>query len=87
MRVEEYTNRVRILEFHDEMVRVRLVDEDGQQLAGGLDIDVPREIIPIPLRRYGQVFRLRRRSTWPEGQDSAETLREQARDAFEYLGE
>ena len=87
MHVNEYTNRVRIEEFRENTVRVRLIDEDGEQLVGGLFIDVPKEIVPIPLRRFGQTFRLRWRSIWPEEKDSVKVLREQAQNSFAYLGE
>ena len=87
MRIHEYTDLVRNEEFHNDVIRVRLVDDDGQQVAGGLIVDVPTEIVPPWLRRFGQIFRLRRKSIWPEEGDSAESLRDQARNAFDCLGE
>ncbi len=88
MRISDHTNRVRIDRFDETTIRVQFVDEDGEGLAGGaLFLDIPKDVVPLPMRQFGRTFRIRWRGIWPEGKDSEEALREQAHSAIEYLGE
>ena len=88
MRVSAHTNRVRIERFDEGTIHVQLVDEDGKGLAdGALFLDIPKDVVPVQVRQFGRTFRIQWRGIWPEDKDSAETLREQARSAIEYLGE
>ena len=88
MRVSDHTNRVRIDRLDETTIHVQLVDEHGQGLSGGgLFLDIPKDIVPPPMRQFGRTFRIRWRGIWPEDKDSAQALREQARAAIEYLGE
>jgi hypothetical protein len=88
MRVSDHTNRVRIDRFDETTIHVQLVNEDGQGLAGGaLSLDIPKDVVPAPMRQFGRTFRIRWRGIWPEDKDSAEALGEQAHSAIEYLGE
>jgi len=85
MIVREYTNYVRVLEVTGDFVRVRLVDEAGQNLADGLSINVPSQVIPIARRRSGEMFRLRWSGADPEEGDTPEMIREAVRKMFLYL--
>lgn len=88
MRISDHTNRVRIERFDEGTIHVQLVDDDGQGLAGGaLFLDIPKDLVPAPIRQFGGTFRIRWRGIWPEDKDSVEALREQRRSAIEYLGE
>jgi len=85
MIIREYRNFVRVLETSDDVVRVRLVDEAGKNLADGLSINVPASVIPKEKQRVGTMFRLRWSGADPEEGDTPASIREAVRKMFLYL--
>ncbi len=85
MTIREYEDRVRLTGFSPGHVLVKLIDEDGEIIAGGIQYEVPLDVIPISKRSFGASFKLRRRAFEPSDGDTEEVIREALASAFKVL--